>query len=286
MSVCFLNDEFLPLQEAKVSVLDRGFIFGEGVYEVIPVFARRPFRLTEHLARFARSMQAIGLDNPRDLASWGNLVRELVCRDAEPNLSVYLQVTRGAMPRNHAAPVHSVPTVFGMVSPLVSANQASVDVVSQEDIRWQRCDIKATALLANVMARTAAAAAGAYEAILFRDDLLTEGAASNVFAVLEGRILTPPCTPAILAGVTRNAFIEALSESDEAVCERDITREEITRVQELWLTSSTRDLVPVARLDGQLVGTGEHPVLARVMPRYAAFKAQSLASTPPIAFTP
>jgi len=287
MPCCFLNGQFVPLHEAQISVLDRGFIFGEGVYEVIPIFGRRPFRLIEHLARFARSMREIGMENPHSTTEWQQLVCALVERHAEADVSVYLQVTRGALPRNHAAPIAYTPTVFGMVTPLDTSKAAiSVDVITLEDFRWRRCDIKATALLANTMARSAAARAGAYEAVLFREGMLTEGAASNVFVVVEGKLVTPPQSPAILPGVTRDALIEALADGASAVGEREISRHEFLQASEIWITSSTRDLIPVANVDGRMVGTGQYPLYARVYPRYLAFKSRELDLIPAIAHKP
>lgn len=284
MSLCYLNGEFMPLADAKISVLDRGFIFGDGVYEVVPVFGRRPFRLAAHIARLVRSLQETGIRVPLSVSAWQALVRDLVARHAGEDLSVYVQVTRGAAPRNHAAPPDAEPTIFAMVSPLVAATDTlAVRAITRIDERWQRCDIKAISLLPNVLARTAAVAEGAAEAVLFRDGWLTEGAASNVFVVRGGRIHTPPHSEHILPGITRDTLVESLSGTPDAVLETTVSRDEVLHADEIWLTSSTRDLVPVSHLDGQPIGAGEPgPVYARVLAGYTRFKAADLAVVPPI----
>lgn len=278
-SICFLNGDYLPLEDARVSVLDRGFIFGDGIYEVIPVFGGRAFRLPEHVRRLERSLAAVGIESPLPAKAWAELVDSLLTRNALRDASIYLQITRGVAPRNHAAPSACRPTVFAMASALMSPGAVQpVAAISMPDLRWQRCDIKAISLLPNVMARTEATAAGAYEAVLFRDGMLTEGAASNVFVVKDGRVLTPPHSPFILPGITRDAICEALAASPDAVQEVPITRETVETAEEIWLTSSTRDLVPVATLDGKPVGSGAPgPVFQRVLARYLEFKAKALA---------
>jgi D-alanine transaminase len=273
-----LNGRFLDLADAQVSVLDRGFIFGDGVYEVIPVFARRPFRLPQHFARLVRSLTAIGITPPFSEATWRAMIEELVSRSAFDDCSVYLQITRGVAPRNHAAPDTLTPTVFGMASSLaVSVAPEPVAAVTLEDLRWQRCDIKAISLLPNVMARTAATTAGAYEAILIRDGVVTEGAASNVFVISDGRIKTPPLSGFILPGITRDALIDALRVSSDAIVETEITRADLFAADEVWLASSTRDLVPVATLDGHpFKSAAPGPIFRRVNARYAEFKMAEL----------
>lgn len=276
MSICYLNGAFEALAEARVSVLDRGFIFGDGIYEVIPVFARRPFRLAQHLRRLDRSLGAIGLNPPLSESAWHAMIDQLVGRNQFDDCAIYIQITRGVAPRNHAVPAAVTPTVFAMVSSMTpSAEPPPVAVITLDDFRWQRCDIKAISLLPNVMARTAATVAGAYEAVLVRDGFLTEGAASNVLVVSGGQIKTPPHSPHILPGITRDALVEALREGPDAIGETAITRAELLGADEIWLTSSTRDLVPVAALDGRaLVAPG--PVFKRVNRLYAEFKAAEL----------
>lgn len=282
MSICYLNGEFLPLDGARISVLDRGFIFGDGIYEVIPVFDGRPFRLEAHLNRLAQSLDATAIANPQPRASWTALIYELIAAHPPADgLSIYVQVTRGVAARNHAAPNDGVPTVFGMATPFANgADSAPVAATVLADNRWQRCDIKATSLLPNVMARTAATIAGVFEAILIRDGFLTEGAASNVFVVHDGRIKTPPKSTYILAGITRDVVIEALAGSATAAIEAEVSRAQLLAADEIWLTSSTRDIVPVTHLDGKPVGAGViGPVYRRAMTAYAKFKARELANT-------
>lgn len=278
VSVCYLNGEYLPLADARISVLDRGFIFGDGIYEVIPVFAGRAFRFSEHLTRLKRSLDAIGITGSLESQDWTALVTGLLERNALSDASIYIQITRGVAPRNHAAPKDCRPTLFAMASPLVLAAEiAPVAAISLADLRWARCDIKAISLLPNVMARTAAVEAGAYEALLFRNEFLTEGAASNVFVVKDGKILTPPHSPFILPGITRDALVEALAGSADAVAEVQVSRSVVESAEEIWLSSSTRDLVPVTTLDGKPVGDGKPgAVYRRALARYLEFKAQSI----------
>ncbi len=275
MSLCYLDGAFLPLAEAKVSVLDRGFIFGDGVYEVIPVFGRRVLRLERHLARLERSLAAVGIANPLPRARWAELVERLLDAQAGADFTVYAQITRGVAPRNHQPPAGITPTVFVMMSPLAPVDPAvTVRAITHEDFRWQRCDIKSTSLLANVLLRQAAAAAGAAEAILVRDELVTEGAASNVFVVVDGRLRTPPLSTHLLPGVTRDLLVEILADTADAVRETDVTRAELERADEIFLTSSSRELAAVSHLDGGPVGaSAPGPVFHRVVERYAAFKA-------------
>ena len=284
MSICYLNGELLPLADARISVLDRGFIFGDGVYEVIPIFNDRPFRLDEHLTRLACSLDAIALPNPHTMLQWRLLVSAVVTANPLNEISLYLQVTRGPAPRNHAVPIDPTPTVFAMVSPLTPTRALPpVATITLADIRWARCDIKAVSLLPNVMFRSAAQATGAYEALLIREGWLTEGAASNVFVIADGRIKTPPHSCYILPGVTRDVLIEALKGSADAVIEAEISKDELLAADEIWLTSSTRDLVPVASIDGRaLSAAAPGPVFQRVMDLYVKYKAAMLAGVAPL----
>ncbi|MGE3773811.1 MAG: aminotransferase class IV [Gammaproteobacteria bacterium] len=277
MSLCYLDGVFLPLAEAKVSVLDRGFIFGDGVYEVIPVFGRRVLRLAEHLARLERSLAAVGIVNPLSPAQWAEIVERLLAAQAGDDFTVYLQLTRGVAPRLHQPPVGLLPTVFAMLTPLAPIDpMIAVTAITHEDFRWQRCDIKSISLLANVLLRQAATAAGAAEAILVRDGLVTEGAASNVFVVVDGRLRTPPLSRYLLPGITRDLLIERFAGGPDAVLETDITAAELRRADEIFLTSSGRELTPVSHLDGQPVGSAcPGPVFGRVVQRYAEFKAHA-----------
>lgn len=274
MSLCYLNGDYLPLADAKVSVLDRGFIFGDGIYEVIPVFGRRVLRLDEHLARLARNLDAVGIAHPLTLGEWAQIVTRLVAAQPGNDFTIYVQITRGVAPRNHQPPPGLAPTVFAMANALSPvAPEVTVTAITHEDFRWQRCDIKSTSLLANVMLREAAARAGANEAILVRDGLVTEGAASNVFAVIDGRLCTPPLSAHLLPGVTRDLLVEILAGTPDAVHERDLPLDEFRRAKEIFLTSSGRELAALSHLDGVPVGSAAPgPVFLRVIERYAAFK--------------
>lgn len=265
----YLNGEYLPLEEARVPVLDRGFLLGDGVYEVIPVYARRPFRLAQHLARLQNSCDGIRLTNPHSAADWTVLINDFIARQDFADQNLYLQVTRGVAKRDHAFPQGATPTLFMMANPLVtpSATQfdAGVAAVSATDNRWQRCDIKSIALLANVLLRQVAVDAGATESILFRDGYMTEGAASNIFAVKGGTLLAPPRNHLMLPGITYDTVIELAKAHGVPLDVREISEAEVRAADELWLTSSTKEVLPITRLDGRVVGTGVAGPVARRM---------------------
>ena len=273
-STCYLDGTYVPLADAKVSVLDRGFIFGDGIYEVIPVFGRRPLRFAQHLVRLERSLAAVGIAPPLTHAQWGGVLETLLSTASGEDFTFYLQVTRGVAPRNHQPPGGMSPTVFAMLTPLATVDPAvTVTAITHEDFRWQRCDIKSTSLLANVLLRQTATAAGAAEAILVRDGQVTEGAASNVFVVVDGRLRTPALSRHLLPGVTRDLLIELLAGTADAVLETDVTLAELRHADEIFLTSSGRELAAVSHLDGVTVGDGAPgPVFRRAVARYAAFK--------------
>ncbi|MEQ8660234.1 MAG: aminotransferase class IV [Gammaproteobacteria bacterium] len=257
MSVCYLNGEYLDLAEARVPVLDRGFIFGDAVYEVIPAPGGEPFGLDEHLERLAHSLAAVEIPPPLAPGAWRDCLAELLSRNGGGDLAIYLQVTRGVAERDHAFPANAAPTVFAMCKPLArNDGLAHVSAITLPDNRWGRCDIKSTSLLANVLLRNEAVRRGCYEALLVRDGRLTEGAASNVFVVHGTRVRTPPLGPALLAGVTRALLIGAMRETGLGVEERDIAADELPRADEIWLTSSSRDIVCVTRLDAAPIGDG------------------------------
>ena len=271
-SICYLHGDFLPLSEARVSVLDRGFIFGDAIYEVIPVFNGHPLRLGEHFDRLAGSLKSVYMDNPLERAAWTALCERLVADNGAGDQTLYIQVTRGVAPRDHVLSTKVPQTVFAMSSPLrVPDEVPPIEVVTAADERWQRCDIKTTSLIANVIARESAARRGAREAILIRDGWVTEGAASNVFVAFGGCIRTPPLSPLILPGVTRNLVVEL----DPDVREEAITETELRAADEVWVTSSGRELVPVTRIDGVAVGTGEvGPLFRQTRARYLAYKSR------------
>ena len=276
----YLNGEFLPIEHAKVSVLDRGFIFGDGVYEVIPVYSRRPFRMREHLQRLQHSLDAIRLSNPHTLAEWEALLRELIARNPQhADQYLYLHITRGVAPRDHPFPQPPVPpTVFVMSNPLGQPSPEAVAhgvaCITVPDIRWLRCDIKAISLLPNVLMRQAAVDAACGEAILIRDDsFMTEGSASNIFMVQDDVLLAPPKDHLMLPGITYDVMLE-LAAANGIRCEiRKIMKEELYRADELLLTSSTREVQAIVSLDGKPIGSGKPgPMFGRLYPLYQTFK--------------
>jgi len=273
----FLNGQWLAADEAKVSVFDRGFVFGDGVYEVIPVYGRRPFRMPQHLKRLGQSLAAIHLANPHTDAKWMTIVQQLIDQNGAADQMVYLQITRGVAPRDHAFPATVTPTVFAYGKPLhyPSRNEVAkgVTAITAEDIRWLRCDIKSIALLGNVILRQAAIDKGAAEAILLRDGLLTEGAASNIFIVKGGTIVTPPKGALILPGVTRDLVVE-LAQNNNVLCEeRAVTSDEVFAADEVWLTSSTKEILPIVEVDGRKIGDGKPgPMQAKMSAIYQDYK--------------
>ncbi len=273
----YLDGKFLPPDQAKVSVFDRGFIFGDGVYEVIPVFGGRLFRLPHHLARLEASLAAIRVHNPHTAGEWKNVFARLMEEHGTRDQSIYLQITRGVAPRDHAFPPDAVPTVFAYAQPLKypPAEQLAegVAAVTTADIRWQRCDIKAIALLANALLRQQAIEQGAAEAILVRDGLMTEGAASNIFIVSGERLVTPPKGPYILPGITRDLVVEIARANRIACEEKPVTIEMLRTANEVWLTSSTKEILPITRVDGRAVGNGKPgPMHARLFALYKEYK--------------
>jgi D-alanine transaminase len=265
----YLNGEFLPIEEAKVSVLDRGFIYGDGVYELIPVYNRRPFRMPEHLARLQRSMDGIGLTNPHTGAEWEAIVLELIARMPFADQGVYFQVTRGVAKRDHAFPAGVRPTVFMMSNPLLLPSREQVErgvaVVTATDDRWLHCDLKTISLVGNVLARQRAVDAAAVETVLFRDGHLTEASASNVMIVRNGAIIAPPKDNQILPGITYDAAFELARQGGLAVEVRAVPKAEALGADEMWLSSSTKEVLAVTTLDGKPFGSGSPGPLFRKM---------------------
>ncbi len=275
----YFNGSFMPIEQARVPVLDRGFIFGDGVYEVIPVYSRRAFRLGEHLARLQHSLDGIQLPNPHTADEWGAILGELIARNAPEDQYLYLHITRGVAPRDHAFPNPPVPpTVFAMSNPLLhpapALLESGVACITVQDNRWLRCDIKSIALLPNVLLRQAAVAAGCAEAILIRDDaFLTEGAASNIFVVRDGVLLAPPKDNLMLPGITYDVLLELAAANGIPHAVRRIAKAEVFAADELLLTSSTREVLAVTTLDGKPVGAGKPgPMFARMHALYQDFK--------------
>ena len=283
MTTVYLNGNFEPLEEARISVMDRGFLFGDGVYEVIPAYGGRLFRLEPHLDRLQDSLDGIRLGNPLGREAWREVLEELLRRNRDPDdprddQSLYLQVTRGvAMKRDHAFPIPERPTVMAMSTPIPPPSpelaRQGVQAVRLADTRWQQCHIKAITLLANALLRQEALDAGAVEAILVRDGLANEGAASNLFLVSDGVLRTPPKSAKLLPGITRDLVLELARRHDIPCREEDIPAGDLDRAEELWLTSSTREILPVTRLDGKAVGTGSPgPLWQRMTRLYQDYK--------------
>src|SRR2546427_95957 len=257
----YLNGDFMPIEHAKISVLDRGFIFGDGVYEVIPVYSRRPFRLEEHLARLQASLDAIRLANPHPPPKWTELVAKIIAGNPWDDQNIYLQVTRGAAKRDHAFPKGLKPTVFIMASELVPPSPELVrdgaKAIVLRDFRWLRCDIKSTSLLGNCMLRTLAADQGCVEAILVRDGRLTEASASNVFIVKDGTVLAPPKSHLILPGITYDVVIEILRAHRFPHEVGPAAESALRSAEEIWVTSSSRKGLAMTQLDEKPVGSGK-----------------------------
>lgn len=274
LPTAYLDGEFLPIGEARISPLDRGFLFGDAVYEVIPVYRGRPLLLDEHVARLANSLDALQIDNPLPVADWRALISELARRNGGGDLGVYLQITRGKTTgRDHAFPASAVPTVFGMASPAPAPRPDGLRAITMPDHRWGRCDIKATALLANVLARQAAVEAGADEAILVWNGEVTEGAASSVILVEQNTMIRRPNSEAILPGTTTDLVVSLGAETGLDCQEGTVTAERLYAADEIWLTSAMRGLAAVVDIDGRQVGDGRPgPMWNRVATRFEAFK--------------
>lgn len=285
-TLCYLNGSYGPLNEAKVSVLDRGFIFGDGIYEVVPVYGRRLFRFAEHMARLERGLGKLRIVNPHTRDEWLERCRRLVAAFAEKegveDQLVYLQVTRGVALRDHVMPQDIAPTVFMMVSrmvpPTAEQRQRGVACVTARDFRWERGDIKSISLLGNVLARQISADHGAIETIMFRDGHLTEAAACNVWIVQEGAVLGPPKSEHLLEGIRFELIRELCEEEGIGFNLRPIAEGEVMAADEIMLSSATKEILPVTTLDGEAVGHGAMrgkpgPVYARLHQAYIRAKA-------------
>ena len=270
----YLNGEYLPLAEAKVSVLDRGFLFGDGVYEVIPAYKGRLFRLEDHIVRLNNSLREIRLELVKSEVEWQAIFQPML--DSNKDQYIYLQVTRGyAAKRDHGFPEQVVPTVFAMCSEIkpFAGRMTGVKAVTLDDIRWQMCHVKAITLLANILLRQQALDQDCAEAILVRNGYVNEGAASNLFAVIDGELITPPKNHEILPGITRDVILE-LAEANQIPYREDvIALEALQNATEVWVTSSTREIVPIIELDGQRVGNGKPgPVFQKMDQLLQAYK--------------
>ncbi len=277
-AIVYLNGELMPIADAKISVLDRGFIYGDGAYELVPVYERRPFRMAQHLARLQRTLDGIRLPNPHSPDEWQQKIVALVARQPFADQAVYLQLTRGVAKRDHAFPKGVTPTVFMMSNPLPTPSREQVErgvaVVTAEDNRWRRCDLKTTSLLGNVLMRQLAADAGAAETVMFRDGWLTEASSSNVLLVIDGTIVAPPKDNLILPGITYDAALEFASDAGLRLEVRPVSREETLDADEMWLSSSTKEVIAVTTVDGRSFGGGvPGPVFQQMYELFQARKA-------------
>jgi D-alanine transaminase len=273
----FLNGSFLPIEEAKISPLDRGFIFGDGVYEVIPFYAGRGLRMREHLKRLQRSLDELEINNPYAIDQWESSITTLIGKNGGGNVSVYIQVTRGVAKRDFPPPKGLTQTVFMMVNPLATPKpelyEKGVSCISLDDNRWLKCHIKSVALLGAVLLKHESNQGGFDDAVLFRDGYLTESSASNIAAVKNGVILCPPMDNLILPGITYELMIELARKNNMPLEIRRVARKEVRRADELWIMSSTKEVVPIVRLDDKPVGSGiPGPVFKRMHQLFDDYK--------------
>ena len=277
----YLNGKWMPIEEACIPVLDRGFIFGDGVYEVIPVYSRKPFRLNRHLNRLQHSLDGIRLKNPFSNAEWKQLLEQIIAGNEGEDQYLYLHITRGVAKRDHAFPLHVTPTVFIMSNPLLPPpvelliNGASA--ITALDNRWIRCDVKAISLLPNVLLRQLAVDVQALETILIRDGFLTEGAASNIFIVRDNVLLAPPKSHLMLPGITYDVVLELAATNKIQHEVREIAESEVRTADEILLTSSTKEIMPITSLDRKPVGKGQPgSIFAQLHTLYQDYKATQM----------
>lgn len=269
MPIVFLNGQFMPIEDAKISPLDRGFIFGDGVYEVVPFYNGRGLRLHEHLLRLQKSMDALYLTNPYPLETWQAYMQALVEKNGGGNVGVYLQMTRGVAKRDFPPPTGLTPTVFMMVNPLATPKPEiyanGMACVTLDDSRWLRCQVKSTALLGAVLLKHEATLAGGDDAVMFRDGYLTESTASNIAIVKNRVIIGPPMDNLILGGITYALMIELAEKHQMPIEIRRVARREVLCADELWILSSTKEVCPITKLDGKPVGDGKPGVVFKKM---------------------
>jgi D-alanine transaminase len=273
----YLNGSFIPIEDARISVLDRGFIFGDGVYEVIPAYSHIPFRLAEHLRRLQESLDGIQLKNPHTDIEWKELLEQIIASNEGEDQSLYLHITRGVAPRNHAFPKEVVPTIFIMSSPLVPVSKelivTGVSAITANDNRWSRCDIKAISLLPNVLLRQMASDSDAIETLLLRDGFLSEGSASNIFIVKNKILLVPPKSNLMLPGITYDVVLELAVKYQIPYEIKEISENDLRSSDEILLTSSTKEIMSITLLDGKKVGSGKPgKVFAQLYQHYQNFK--------------
>lgn len=285
-TLCYLNGEYLPLDQARISPMDRGFLFGDGVYEVVACYSGRPFRMKQHLMRLQRSCDEVHLKNPLTTNEWEAMIAKLVADD-DGDVMVYFQVTRGvAMKRDHRFPKDVAPTVFAYALPLAMPTEAQVQqglsCISIDDYRWQKCHVKSTSLLGNVLARQAAEDAGADEVVMFRDGYLTEAAACNIMAVRHGVVLVPPKNNLLLPGITDDFVVELMRANGMRHEVRPVAEWEVRHADEIWITSTTKEALAITTLDGVAVGHGAHagkpgPMIAQIRALFHDYKVMFVA---------
>lgn len=283
----YLNGKFMPIEEACVPVLDRGFIFGDGIYEVIPVYSRKPFRLAEHLNRLQHSLDGIRLQNPFHDTDWKNLLEQVIARNEGEDQYLYLHITRGVAKRDHAFPANVPPTIFIMSNPLLPPPAellvSGASAVTAIDNRWIRCDVKAISLLPNVLLRQLAVDVHAIETILIRDGFLTEGAASNIFVVKDNVLLAPPKSHLMLPGITYDVILELAATNQITHEVREISEAEIRAADEILLTSSTKEIMPITSLDNKSVGNGKPGAMFTQLHKlYQQYKATHMRGNVPV----
>ena len=259
-SICYLNGEYLKLQDAKISVLDRGFIFGDGVYEVVPVYQRKPFCMDEHLERLGRSLNAVSLQNPYSADRWKKIISTLIQSHTAENQFVYFQITRGVAKRDHAFPENVKPTVFAMSSPFSPPSgkilEDGVATITTVDNRWLRCEVKSISLLGNVLKRQEAVQAGVLEVIMFRDGWLTEGSSANIYAVINDQIIAPPRDNKILAGIRYGLMQRLCNAAGVVYAQRQVSKAELLNADEILMSSATKEILAVTQVDEKPVGHG------------------------------
>jgi D-alanine transaminase len=268
-SIVYLNGDYIRLGDAHVSVLDRGFIFGDGIYDVVPAYNGKPFCMDGHLARLERSLAAIGIQTNLSRSDWAALVTELLERSGQGDCMVYIQVTRGVAKREHAFPANTAPTIFCMVSPFArpteQARNQGLTAIGIPDIRWLRCEIKSISLLGNVLAKQQAVDAGVDDVLQFRDGYLSEGSACNIWVAKDGVLLAPPRDNLILEGIRYGLLEQLAHDAGIAFCARPISSAEVDAADELMLTSATKELLPITAYDGKPVGTGKPGAVYRTL---------------------
>lgn len=279
MTIALLNGEYTPLEQARISPMDRGFLFGDGIYEVIPSYGGRMVGFDRHMQRLTDGLKAIGMDNPMSAHAWLTTLTELLERNGSGPMGIYLQVTRGVAPqRAHRFPAEVIPTLFAYPFTIEAPSNGDISsarsfsAVTGRDQRWRRCHIKSVALLGNVLHQMEGVNAGADEILLFNErDELTEASACNVFVVIDGEVATPELDSQKLPGITRNMLVDMMRDAgDWRIAERPVTREEVLAADEIWLTSSTKEIGAITMLDGHAVGSGNvGPVWSRAQALFA-----------------